>query len=378
MAEPVPFEQLLNMIAPAPGYDPMLATQFGVSRTSLGQLTNPELSIGAGVVDPGVLQRGIESYLAAQQEAALQDYFSKYADLISSQPTFSYREPSLRSPALSRLSSDPYSDLLQPMIAAITNRTVSADQAANWMTTNRSLDDWAQVYAPVFKERNPAYNDVQALAAARDWANETGLNGQSVGSILGDRWTVVERDFKDLERDVSDYTDSVYNYQQNYAGEKMKYDQEMSGYLEKLRNLGSAQDYVTRNSGWEQAKLDFYKEMGVPGLALAPDPGEQYSFDRGDIRSIIGEDTGVDDLLSRFSSGIQKRRQALAGMQGASPEDALKAQRRLETWEKAAGRTSDIVSGSLGILQQRAQQQGRSPFQDWQRSMLEYAVREAQ
>lgn len=148
----------------------------------------------------------------------------------------------------------------------------------------------------------------------------------------------------------------------------------------------------------DASRREYYSDLGVPGMAVLPDPRQTYQFGEGEMRALLGQSGGtreeqrlsrlqeadtramtVDpDELQRYAQNLRQggTRQPVSGPDDVGLIGRLtgRPERPLQLAADAAARSRDRVSS---ILQQNLLAQGRTPFEDSMRSLLQFAVTEA-
>jgi hypothetical protein len=207
------------------------AATAGVKRTTLSQLLDPELLTAIGVISPDYLSQALQSYVdaetATQLSEALKDYDSKVAKVESK-----YRPPVFVSAADQNLralaASDPN---LADGLAGIQAGTIDADT-------------FADNYANQLEENDPA--------------------------LAG----VVRNNVKSYGRDWSRYQQDLLEFRTI----------DLPQYNQEIMELGDRPTAESLGITRESLKAQFAKDMGIPGLALLPDPGETYKIDPAEMR----------------------------------------------------------------------------------------------
>jgi len=203
------------------------AATAGVKRTTLSQLLDPELLTAIGVISPDYLSEALQSYVdtetATQLSEALKDYDSKVAKVESK-----YREPEFISAAEQNLFA------LGAEIPGLDERL-------------------AELQAGII--------DADTLA------NDLAVSYPNFAGVL-------ESNIKAYGRDLTNYQQDMLEYQ-TIDLPQLQQERDALGARPTAESLG-----ITR----ESLKAQFAKDMGIPGLALLPDPGETYKIDPAEMR----------------------------------------------------------------------------------------------
>lgn len=244
------------------------AATAGVKRTTLSQLLDPELLTAIGVISPDYLSEALQSYVdtetASQLSEALKDYDSKVQRIESK-----YREPEFVSAAEQNLFA------LGAEIPGLDERL-------------------AQLQAGII--------DADTLA------NDLAVSYPNFAGVL-------ESNIKAYGRDLANYQQDMLEYQ---TVDLPQYNQEISalGARPTAESLG-----ITR----ESLKAQFAKDMGIPGLALLPDPGETYKIDPVEMRQFrkptqAGTDMRLFESMLAAGAGRDIPRSATPRLTGGRAE----------------------------------------------------------
>ena len=197
------------------------AATAGVKRTTLSQLLDPELLTAIGVISPDYLSQALQSYVDTETATQLSEALKDYDSKVAKVES-KYRPPVFVSAADQNLRALAASDPnLADAIAGIQQGVLDADAYADTLTDE-----------------------------------------------------VVRSNVKAFGRDWSNYQQDLLEFQ---TIDLPQYNQEKAelGDPPTAESLG-----ITR----ESLKAQFAKDMGIPGLALLPDPGETYKIDPAEMR----------------------------------------------------------------------------------------------
>lgn len=225
---------------------PQLSTlPVGISGTTLGNVFNPETLLATGMFSPAAFQQAVDS----TYNQMLADYQSQVARTMQVPFEATFESLSFnRDPAYA--AGTEIGELMRDAINGISSGTVTADQALQ------------QINAGISSGVVPA-----------EVANSIGKIGEDL------------KNFQDKELPA---------YQK--AVQKFEYDSAQA-----MANLGIAEP--TR----QDARLKFYSSIGMPQLALLPDPTEQYEFSVEDFtnKSVMdklrGQQEKAIDTISNFA-----------------------------------------------------------------------------
>jgi len=277
---------------PALAQAAMQAASEGVSRTTFGQATDPTLLLSAGIISPSDIVSGVESYYDAEQRAnilkAEEDYIkalnaaeiSRAAEVNSAETAYAREAapPRFVSDVETRYSDQP---LVLGILSQIKDGTISAGQAQQLLSSARTSDEWMPLVG----------NDIQQASA---------LSGQSIKDYLkasGLQESDVERLNSDLSRfsgEAATYRNNLLEYEQfTLPAAQAKRDAAIASAETKFEGARQQGPLVSQIDP-QQARMDFYKEMGLEGLSFLPDPTEQYRFGADAMLDLLQRRSGPD------------------------------------------------------------------------------------
>lgn len=236
------FGRLLELVASQnTGMLPSVSTlPVGISGATLGNVFNPETLLATGMFSPAAFQQAVDS----TYNQMLADYQSQVARTMQVPFEATFESLSFnRDPAYA--AGTEIGELMRDAIAGISSGTVTADQAIQ------------QINAGISSGVVPA-----------EVASSIGKIGEDL------------KNFQDKELPA---------YQK--AVQKFEYDSAQA-----MANLGIAEP--TR----QDARLKFYSSIGMPQLALLPDPTEQYQIDE----YFFSDPAQVKKLQGQVSAGEEK------------------------------------------------------------------------
>jgi hypothetical protein len=261
-------EELLAQILAAqqPQLSPaaLLATQGGVSRTTLGQLTDPNILAGVGVASPEVIAAGLSQYLSSQRgqlaTQAEKDYMDAMEqwrkDVAAAQRRYTLEPPKLYTEVRDRYASAPNG--VQTALDQIESGNVNANQAIKSMTVPLTQEELV----------NAGVASDVAADQANIWSYKDVLAQQGYGQ---DQWERLTDDIRQFDNDASVYRRNLLEFEDEVASARRNLDAELTriGRPPSAERFG--QEFDT-----EAARLQYYKDIGLPGLALLPDPTTPY------------------------------------------------------------------------------------------------------
>jgi len=197
------------------------AATAGVKRTTLSQLLDPELLTAIGVISPDYLSQALQSYVDTETATQLSEALKDYDSKVTKVES-KYRPPVFVSAADQNLRALAASDPnLADAIAGIQQGVLDADAYADTLTDE-----------------------------------------------------VVRSNVKAFGRDWSNYQQDLLEFQTI----------DLPQYNQEIMALGDPPTAESLGITRESLKAQFAKDMGIPGLALLPDPGETYKIDPAEMR----------------------------------------------------------------------------------------------
>jgi hypothetical protein len=273
------------LAAQSPQLSPLAlaATQGGVSRTTLGQLTDPNILLGTGVADPSAIASGLSQFTQQQFFDALDQY---NRDVAAAQRKYTIEPPQLYSEVLDRYLSAPSG--VQNVFSQIADGSLSAEQGRVALTSPLTAEELVSAgLSPQEAEQQAekfTYKDVlQARGLGADW------------------WERFSNDLSRFETEAAQYRREMMQFQDETARVGRELEAE-------LTRLGPAPTPETFDS--EGARLQYYKNIGLPGLALLPDPTVPYQ---------IPEEFVMQRLREGRESGKTLAEELLASTQRSTP-----------------------------------------------------------
>ena len=352
------------LAAQSPQLSPLAlaATQGGTSRTTLGQLTDPNILLGTGVADPSAIASGLRQYLTAESEAArrvaeqefnqaLETYLGEQRAIQSRLDAARERQPVLYSDVYSRYqnASPVVTNLFDSILSSSdpNRQPLSSAQVLERMGTELTAQDWVNSYgfdaATAQQLVDSGVDNINTYLADVEGLNPTQINDLKSG-------------LRQFETDASRFRERQMEFADTFASD-------LAGAQEDLARLGPAPDVAEFGMPFdsERARLEYYKDIGLPGLALLPDPTVTYNVP-------------VDAMLARARrdrpSGQTLAEELLVGTV-RQPRTELGASGQMLTGRRPApapavagrGTATDVVAPLLGaVTPQGTRRQGGVPF----------------
>lgn len=314
------------------------ATAGGLGRTDLAALLTPALGVGTGVIDPATLAAGLDAYYAdllreAQSKRASEIAGIEAQNIVVRPPEMDY--DTVLPVWQSALDADP---MIADAFAAIENRGVTPETAAAQLYDSYGgMDNWGEL--------------VDALGKFAD-----------------------EKKIRDA---------AARRYQSELANAEARGRAQVSA-------LGEIQTPTL-----QQARMDYYKDAGLPALAFMPDPREQYQFTGEQALALQGRTnrpsgmTLAQELLAReIARGSQPRptqptpeqsfAQVPAGQQAPIRYTAAAQPRSTEQLARFAVE-QEMANANIEAraLQNAMALAGKTPFQKAMDELLKYGTMEA-
>ena len=288
----------------------------GVGRTTQAQLLDPELLASIGLFGPAQIASGLEERLSSAARKALEDWEEEGftlqqkidAERVSQQPPVFINE------IKNRYQSNPTVwNIVGSFFDQIEKGTTSAEAVKEVFDESLPIDQWTVPKA----EGGPGLSPEVAAVIGKE---ELSLNDLLLNA------GVLESDIRRLKNDLSAFENDA----STFRSQKLQWETNVDD--------SDLIDLLSQKAIWKQGpkgidvsqeRLDYFKDIGVPGLALLPDPTERYQFTTEDIRQ-MRKPTQRGTELSLLESMIQERSKPAA----ASSELQMKALRDVERAER--------------------------------------------
>lgn len=337
--------------------DVLSATGAGVSRTDLSALLNPTLMAQTGVLDPYRLAQGVDPFWERAALEVAQRYEAERNRILARvvpPPELDLND------VLPKYFDPQYADIADPIagLFGLIDQGYSANQV------KLALDNAAESFPRLTEYETQLREDFERYEKERERVNKA------------------RRDFELDQRKAE-------------------------------AELGALQRPDMPD--YEATRRRFYEEQGVPGLASLPDPRRQYQFTEEDILSLIGKDPEEERLalweqtaLRRMANPTDRERAQFDAVSMVAPNPfELEAQQRaartvdgrgaapgqfaasrldmisaltgedVSSMEKAIRQAATTRERVAADLQKQLLAQGRTPFEDAMRSLLQYSVQES-
>jgi len=252
-------DQEIQMLLSGSLFPEMLSTaggKDGIGRTTQSQLLNPNLLASIGLFGPEEITAGLSQYLTAAEQKAMAEHVAKGAELeeqlaaITDKPFIS--EIKVRYEAQPELWK-----VMEPLLADIQSGSYSADQVLQEMSTPIPAGNWEGFG---FTPEQAADLDNLTL---KDYLSAS-------DQVSYDR----------IVSDLEDFDDDARRYRESRLVADPQNQQKRAELLSQYNTwLSSAPDYDR-----EATRREYFDEIGVPGLALLPDPSEQYQVSAEDVK----------------------------------------------------------------------------------------------
>lgn len=252
----------LRNVALMYGLDPAFVASIasGTSRTTMGQSFDPSLLVAAGIISPEVLSQGMASASEAAFQEALRNWNEDRAALIGQAPQFvseiEYRYGTMFG----------QDHPIMNLFAGIRNG-MGVQEALNQMT------------APIDGGASMKQQMIDA------------------GMLSEDEWTTLGENLKDYATDVARFNQENYEFM-------LANDPNSPQYQAGMASLGAMPTRETFDTS--QARLDYAKALGMPALALLPDPSQQAYVDPSEVRQALGGDE-MYRAMQKLSADVNAR-----------------------------------------------------------------------
>lgn len=318
----------------------MGAAGAGVGRTDFSALLNPQLLAGLGAFDPYQSAAGLDPYYDDRVRDVAQGFESSQADILAGV---------VRPPEL-----DP---------------------------------DFGKV---IPKYADPRYANVAEPIRGLFGMILAGYDASSVKVALENAYG----EYPELEQ----YDEQLRTDLDRYQKEREVVDAAARRYTE--AQIGADQRIAALAQptmpDYDAARREYYSDLGVPGMAVLPDPRQQYQFADSELRALLQQEE--ETQYERAQRGLQENMQRRAQIQPSSFEvqprrrvpgsrfdDSLDPANMIEGFSERdiesltfanqmAEQQRQIVASRL---QENLLAQGRTPFEDSMKSLLQFAVTEA-
>lgn len=344
----------------------------GIGRTTQSQLLNPNLLASIGLFGPEEITAGLSQYLTAAEQKAMAEHLAKGAELeeqlaaIQDKPFVS--EIKVRYEAQPELWK-----VMEPLLKDIEDGSYSADQVLQEMSTPIPAANW----------QGFGFTPEQAA----------GLDNLTLKDYLSASDQV---SYDRIVSDLENFEDDARRDRERRLVADPQNKQKRAELLSKYNTwLSSAPDYDR-----EAARREYFDEIGVPGLALLPDPSEQYQVSAEDVkkprqkgtRKTLAESM-IQERLAPASGQRDKMLSALRNVEREISGRGSRYQPMNPAMQAATGRPSgyfapsaerDLVKTVAGeqqffnlladVEQKRRTARGDTPFMNAMRMLQRYGT----
>jgi len=255
--------RLLALVAQQYGLDPAFVASVasGTGRTSMAQAFDPSLLVAAGIISPEVLSSGLAQAGETAFQDALREYQEDRSRLAGQAPQF--------------VSAIEYS---------YGNRFGQDHPIMNFFADIRNGRGVTEVLNQAVTPQEGQENSVK----------EDMIVG---GLMTEDEWTTLGENLKDYATDVARFNQENYEFM-------LANDPNSPQYQANMASLGAMPTRETFDTS--QARLDYAKALGMPALALLPDPAQQAYVDPSEVRQALGGDK-VYEAMQEIVQGFVDR-----------------------------------------------------------------------
>lgn len=343
----------------------LAATESGMSRTTLGQLSDPNILLGTGIFSPEDIQRLLQQRLISRSEEvsfedeqkyleAMQDWEDSVASL---DVKYRYEEPKFYSDAyatgLQRFNNDPVVQLVFDNLIGDESRgvnSISATAARSKMQQKRSADDWNSLGFDSATANFLIENDIDSIDKYLTSSYGANMSAETLTEFKTDL-------LNDVARDAGTYRT---NYMK-WKDQKVEADRSRQAELTALGDAPSFQDYSSFFDA-DKERLDFFNDIGLGGLALLPDPSDVYRITPEEVLKSSGKDTAMK-ALKNFAGDpnverLQREQVRLGDVKNIGGDYGMADVGMLPTSPKVTGK--DVAADLLGRLQAGRTEGGRT------------------
>lgn len=238
----------LRQVAIRYGLDPSFVASVaaGTGRTTMAQAFDPSLLVAAGIISPDVLSAGLTGAGETALKEAMQEWDKAFADLIPEAPQFaSFVE--------SKYSGIP--------VAANAFAAIRAGTPLELVRTSPAVQ---------------------------------GLKNQ----FKAPEWNELMSDLESFNKDWSKFEQDMFEFESSSGG---------LGYQAAVMALGERPTAETFDTS--QARLDYAKALGMPALALLPDPNQTAGVTAQEVKDAFGGSEMHQSMIDYVNS-FRKRADA--------------------------------------------------------------------
>lgn len=291
------------------------STDLGMSRTTLNQLTNPSILAGTGVFSEEDLARLMGSWmeerysiLDAEAREEYNDAVEKWEkDAAKALEDWQKENDSIRAryaaspePRLVNSVRDTYRDSpFDPYFAEVEQGVTRGSELARRYQQKNPADEWKQI----FLNQDLPESEAVALANTYNGKSQYDIDKEIYGAPAVEDFV---SDIQEHGRKYANWVDDVTKWKQNRELQIKSLNSELAKLGDKptAEQAPDLADFAPKFNT-QKERQDFFDEIGLPGLALLPNPMEPYQFAAGDI---MGDyPTAAEQALQRYADDPNAR-----------------------------------------------------------------------
>jgi len=261
----------------------MLGTAGDIGRTTQTQLLNPDLIASLGLFGPEQITSGLQERLSSAEQKAMQEWmeegFTLEQKIIAEQA--SQQPPVFINEIKNRYESNPSIwAIVGSFFDQIEKGTLTAEQVKQLLDESRPVEEWT------------ASKEEGGYGLSPEVAAVLGQDEFSVVSLL-ENAGVAKSDLNRLRNDLSSFEDDA----STFRSQKLQWEYSADDTdLTELLAQKQIWDQGPKGVDVSKERLDYFKDIGVPGLALLPDPSELPQVSISDVRK--PRQAGTDRTLA--------------------------------------------------------------------------------
>lgn len=271
----------------------VFATGQGLPSTAFSRLLSPEALIASGIVGPSQ----IAGLFSGAEQSALQDMLDEYAEEEARiRAEYNVTSPIFVNEIESRYQQNPQLwSVVGPVFQQVRSGVSRPEDVATFATSKLDEQGWAQYFA----------GQPDAAAKAKEFANKSLQQVMESAGFPEGTLTGLLSDVSDYGRDAQQFRQRELEFNVGLPERQSRLDAELAA----LGDRPTAEDVNTFTT-----RLDLAKSLGVPALALLPDPSAGPQVTSEQLSAYLGG----GDALSGIQSDIKKQiARAQAGMSAA-------------------------------------------------------------
>ena len=285
------------------------STDLGMSRTTLNQLTNPSILAGTGVFSEQDLARLMGSWmeerysiLDAEAREEYNDAVAKWEkDTATALEEWQKKNDSIRAryaaspePRLTNSVRDTYrGGVFDQYFLEVEQGGTRGSELARKYQQENTADEWKQIYL----DQGLSESEAVALANSNAGQSQYRMDVEAYGE------PAVEDFVSDIQQHGTKYAnwvDDVTEWKRNRELQIRSLNSELAKLGDKptAEEAPNVADFAPKFNT-QKERQDFFDEIGLPGLALLPNPMEPYNFTGSDI---MGDyPTAAEQALMRYA-----------------------------------------------------------------------------